>query len=170
MTGVQTCALPISGSVTPQGLEIVRRYCSNNNIVMGVQSGSPAVLERIHRRHTIEEALASIRLISDFGFTAKVDFIFGFPGETEREQQETAEFLLRIADQGAVIHSHSFMPLAGTPLSNAPPPQITPHLVKILQRLEGSGKQFGTWEKQHDVAHRIYEFRRQIAFDMGKSR
>ena len=43
------------GSVTAKGMALIKKYCANDNVVIGAQSGSNRILEAIHRGHTIEE-------------------------------------------------------------------------------------------------------------------
>lgn len=40
--------------VTPDALRLIKKFCSNNNIVMGGQSGSEDVLKKTHRGHDVE--------------------------------------------------------------------------------------------------------------------
>jgi hypothetical protein len=49
---------------------------------------------------------------------------------------------------GAVIHGHTFMPLAGTPLADEPPSPIPASLRTELKELASRAKLFGQWETQ----------------------
>ncbi len=64
---------------------------------LSLQSGSAAVLKRMHRRYTPEEYLRAAetlrRYMPDCAVTT--DVIVGFPGETEAEFRETLEFVER---------------------------------------------------------------------------
>ncbi len=73
---------------------------------LSIQSGSTTVLRRMRRRYTAEMALAAMerlrQAIPDVTFSA--DVIVGFPGETEEEVQETADFIR----QARFLHLHLF--------------------------------------------------------------
>ncbi len=57
-----------------------------------------------------------------------------------------------LAAMGAIIHSHTFMPLPGTPLADAPPGRVTPEVESILGRLSKDGFHIGQWRKQEALA------------------
>lgn len=73
---------------------------------LSIQSGCTKTLNRMRRKYTAEKALASIervrKYIPDATFSA--DIIVGFPGETEEDFLETAEFCKK-AD---FLHLHIF--------------------------------------------------------------
>ena len=56
---------------------------------------------------------------------------------------------------GATIHSHTFMPLPGTPLADAPPGRVAPEIESILGRLSKDGLHIGQWRKQEELAAAI---------------
>ncbi|MGD2207588.1 MAG: TIGR04013 family B12-binding domain/radical SAM domain-containing protein, partial [Anaerolineae bacterium] len=49
---------------------------------------------------------------------------------------------------------HTFMPLPGTPLEDAPPGRVDPALHPLLDRLASQGHQIGQWRKQEEIARR----------------
>ena len=53
---------------------------------------------------------------------------------------------------GAVLHTHTFMPLPGTPLEHAPPGKVDPALYPLLDRLASQGQQMGQWRKQQEAS------------------
>lgn len=65
---------------------------------LSLQSGCDSVLKRMNRHYTTEEYFDSVKLLRNtFDRPAiTTDVIAGFPGETEEEFQETAEFLRKI--------------------------------------------------------------------------
>ena len=81
---------------------------------LSLQSGSAAVLRRMHRRYTPEEYLEACgrlrRFMPDCAITT--DIIAGFPGETEAEFRETADFLGKA--RFARIHVFPYSRRAGT--------------------------------------------------------
>ncbi len=80
-----------------------------------LQSGSDAVLRRMHRRyrpwHYGEKVAALIRAAGP-GLTLGADVMVGFPGETDREFEETLE-LIRSLPFG-YLHLFPFSPRPGT--------------------------------------------------------
>jgi threonylcarbamoyladenosine tRNA methylthiotransferase MtaB len=80
-----------------------------------LQSGSDAVLRRMHRRyrpwHYMEKVLALIQATGP-ELTVGADVMVGFPGETEAEFEETLE-LVRVLPFG-YLHLFPFSPRPGT--------------------------------------------------------
>ncbi|MBR6767428.1 MAG: tRNA (N(6)-L-threonylcarbamoyladenosine(37)-C(2))-methylthiotransferase MtaB [Clostridia bacterium] len=62
---------------------------------LSMQSGSAGVLKRMHRRYTPEEYKQAVLTLRKYmpDCAVTTDVIAGFPGETEAEFQETAEFI-----------------------------------------------------------------------------
>ncbi len=73
---------------------------------LSIQSGSTGVLNRMRRRYTADMALRCIErmraAVPDITFSA--DIIAGFPGETDAEFEETAEFCRKVG----FLHLHIF--------------------------------------------------------------
>jgi anaerobic magnesium-protoporphyrin IX monomethyl ester cyclase len=79
---------------------------------MGVESGSNWMLKEIKKRITIEEAMAAARIIKKHGIELRVNFLVGFPQETEETLQATFNAMGRIkCDE--IIYS-IFTPYPGT--------------------------------------------------------
>jgi hypothetical protein len=53
---------------------------------------------------------------------------------------------------GGIIHSHSFMPLPGTPLETASAGRIPSEFHTLLDRLASQGKHFGQWRRQEELS------------------
>jgi radical SAM superfamily enzyme YgiQ (UPF0313 family) len=143
--------------VTRDAVALVRRYCANDNLILGAQTGSERMLRLLHRRHTVADAYAAADIIASEGLTPIVDIIFGLPGEEAEDVAATMRMVEDFVALGAVIHSHTFMPLPGTPLESAPPGRVDPVLHPLLDRLASQGHQIGQWRKQEELAagHRL---------------
>ncbi len=80
-----------------------------------VQSGSDRILKAMNRRHTAAEYLALIGRIRaarpDIALSG--DFIVGFPGETDRDFEDTLEVIRRV--RYAQAFSFKYSPRPGTP-------------------------------------------------------
>jgi B12-binding domain/radical SAM domain protein len=145
-------------SVTPETLRLVKKYCNNDNIVIGGQSGSERLLEYTHRGHGVEEIRQAVKLTIEFGLKANVDLIFGLPSETDQDVYDTLRLAKELTRMGARIHAHTFIPLVGTPFKDMPPGKIKYEVKKELEKLISKGKLYGQWRTQEVVARRIAEF------------
>ncbi len=139
-----------------RALEIIKKYCDNDNLIIGAQSGSSSMLKKCHRRHGIIDVHRAIKLTLEAGFKANVDFIFGMPGETKKEEQETIDFIKELVTMKNVrIHGHTFLPLPGTPWEKEKPGKISPQMRTFLKNLRSAGKEYGDWEEQERMGERL---------------
>ena len=146
-------------SVSREAVELIRRFAANDNILIGAQSGSQRMLDLVHRGHSVGDIYRAVRIALDAGFIVNVDFIFGMPGETAEDRDSTFKVIEDLAAMGARIHSHAFMPLAGTPWAGAPPGRLDERTCALLERLTGRGQHFGQWRRQQETATAIAVFR-----------
>ncbi len=142
--------------VSREALELIRRYADNDNIVIGAQSGSDRVLELIHRGHTVADVYRATGLILAAGFRAYVDFIVGLPGEEAADAEASLRVIEDLAAQGAKVRIHGFMPLPGTPYAGQRPGAVPEAARQRLQRLTGSGRLFGRWRWQGELARALH--------------
>jgi B12-binding domain/radical SAM domain protein len=117
--------------VTPETLELTRRYATNKRLVIGAQSGSARMLKAIRRGHTVEDIYRAAELAAAYGFSADVDFIFGLPGETEKD----AELTTKVMNDLVALGAKSPVPMSA-------------RTEKFLRALCSRGRAFGQWEKQ----------------------
>ena len=81
-----------------------------------LQSGSDAVLRRMHRRYRpwhYAEKVAALFAAAGPDLTLGADVMVGFPGESDREFDETLEFVRALPF--AYLHLFPFSPRPGTP-------------------------------------------------------
>lgn len=138
--------------VTPEGLALLKRYVHNDNLIIGGQSGSERVLERSRRGHDVETVVRATQLAVEGGFVPNVDFILGLPGEEPEDVEATLTLMQRLADLGARVHGHTFMPLPGTPFRDAAPGQVSPEAQRRLEQLASQGRLYGHWKAQESLA------------------
>ena len=62
-------------------------------VFLGIESGSPSILENMNKAATIERYAEGIRLLRQRGITTFGSFILGFPGETDKTVEETIPFI-----------------------------------------------------------------------------
>ena len=139
-------------TVTPEAVALVRRYCGNETLVFGAQSGSARLLRALRRRHTVADVYRAAETIVAAGLTPLVDLIFGLPNEEAEDVAATLHLMEDLVAMGAVLHTHTFMPLPGTPLAGAPPGRVDPALHPLLDRLASQGHQIGQWRRQEAIA------------------
>ncbi len=107
---------------------------SNNRLMphmhLPLQSGSDGVLKRMSRRCKTEDFKRLIEYarneVPDFNVTT--DVIIGFPGETEKEWQESIEFIRSV--KFSHIHIFSYSEREGTKAAGMPN-QVSNHIKKI---------------------------------------
>ncbi|MER7003369.1 TIGR04013 family B12-binding domain/radical SAM domain-containing protein [Dactylosporangium sp. NPDC000555] len=138
-----------------EALRLVKKYCANDNLIVGAQSGSERVLEAAKRGHDVESVRRAVRLGVAEGFRINVDMIFGMPGEDPADAEASLKLAQELAALGARIHSHVFMPLPGTPWRDAPPGDVDPETIRAVSRLAQQGALYGHWQKQREHAVRL---------------
>lgn len=138
--------------VTPRALALIRRHCHNRTVILGGQSGSDRLLEAMGRGHDAAAVERAARLAVEAGLVPSVDLIFGFPGEEEPDRAATRALAVRLADLGAKVHAHAFMPLPGTPWAGAPARAIDRESRLLLERLASRGRAHGSWKRQESLA------------------
>jgi B12-binding domain/radical SAM domain protein len=141
--------------VNDETVGLVRRLCDNDTLVVGAQSGGDAMLEACRRGHGVEEILRATECVLRNGLKVGVDFIFGLPGETSADLESTIDLMTRLAAMGARIHTHTFMPIPGTPWADEPPGRISRRLLGSLHRLVSQGHAYGNWREQEGLARQI---------------
>ena len=117
--------------VTEKSINLILDYANNDNLVIGGQSGSQRVLDLCHRGHSVADIYKSVELTLNAGLKANVDFIFGLPGETADDVYQTMIVMNDLVEMGAMIHTHTFMPLPQTPFENSKAGHIDDELRKI---------------------------------------
>jgi len=146
--------------VIPGVLELVKKYCRNRTIVLGAQSGSDPLLEKLKRGHTADQALNAARWIRQAGFRPHVDFVFGFPGETMEDRKLTLQLIDKMVQGlGAKVHAHTYMPLPGTPLFRERPSVLDRATKETLLDWEKKKKLDGWWKEQENIAWKIVEWK-----------
>jgi len=139
-------------ALTPRAAEIIARYCGNDNLVIGAQSGSERLLQRMARGHTVADVLRAVAITQAAGLRANVDIILGLPGETAEDRRQTLALVETLASRGARIHSHTFMPLPGAAWAHEPAGTIDRETERLLGSLALQGRQYGSWQKQAQQA------------------
>ncbi len=129
------------GDVTDELIDVCRALPAvAPHLHLPLQSGSPDVLKRMNRQYTPDEFRSAVdRLRSALDRPAlSADVIVGFPGETDRDFQET----LNVARHAgfAKIHAFPFSPIEGTQAwrhrKDQPPREVVRQRMARLAELE----------------------------------
>jgi B12-binding domain/radical SAM domain protein len=146
--------------VTPEAVRLVKKYANNDNLVIGAQSGSQRMLDCCRRGHTVRDIFSAVSITLKHGFKAYVDFMFGLPGETDADMDETIAVMRELAAMGAKIHAHTFMPLPRTGFASEEPGRVSSRLLPELKKLLAGKAAFGAWREQERQAQRIAAYMR----------
>lgn len=133
--------------VTDESVELVRKYCANDSLSLGAQSGSDRILKEIHRGHTVGDSISAVECCLEHGIVPAVDFIFGLPTETEEDQEKSLDLVRWICKKGGTVRAHYLTPLPGTPYASAVPSEVSDMVRRELGKLALGGKLTGYWEK-----------------------
>jgi tRNA-2-methylthio-N6-dimethylallyladenosine synthase len=100
------------------------KVCEQINLP--VQAGSDAVLERMGRGYTVAQYQTLISSIRQNipGVAISTDIIVGFPGETERQYQETFDLLSKLKFD--TVHVAAYSPREGTIAAKQYPDDVPP--------------------------------------------
>jgi B12-binding domain/radical SAM domain protein len=133
--------------VNDRSVELVREYCENRSLSLGAQSGSERILKEIRRGHTVEDSINAVECCLEHEIVPAVDFIFGFPTETEEDQEKSLDLVRWICNKGGTVRAHYLTPLPGTPYASVTPTKISDKVRRELGKLALHGKLTGYWEK-----------------------
>ncbi len=141
--------------ITEDIVKILKGKTSAKRIIIGGQSGSDEILKKINRAHTSSDIIKAVSILRKNDIEADVDFIFGFPFETEKDLNESKKIIEILTQKySARIHLHYFMPLPNTPFENLKPKPIDLKTRRFLSSLTSKNIAFGQWENQIRLGHK----------------
>jgi B12-binding domain/radical SAM domain protein len=141
--------------VTRETLELIIRHADNDNLVIGAQSGSQRLLDHCNRSHSVDDIYHAVERTLDAGLKANVDFIFGLPGETPEDRDQTIKVMKDLIEKGARIHAHTFMPLPQTHFAAEPAKRMDTLSKRKINYLASHGRIYGNWIRQEAIAKRL---------------
>jgi tRNA-2-methylthio-N6-dimethylallyladenosine synthase len=99
------------------------------------QSGNDRTLKRMLRRYTVASFLRTVEAVRAAvpGVALSTDIIVGFPGETEREFEDTLDLMRTVRFDDAYTYRYSLRD--GTPATRLPEKEFVPE-VEAQRRLE----------------------------------
>jgi len=155
-------------TIEPDLLDLIVKYCSNKKIVIGGQSGSDRILKKMRSGHTKEDVTISCALSREAGLVPYVDFIIGYPDETEQDTLETIEFARELNLKfNARTQMHFFLPLAGTPLYSSEPAFLSKKVIQILEKYVKDGVCTDWWKQGILISKKIVEMKKIRKADPG---
>ena len=101
--------------ILPELIELYKNPKMFKFLHIPIQSGSNKILKAMNRFYTKQEAL---KIINEFkkqipNITISTDIIVGFPGETDKDFQETIDIIKKIKPE--ILNRSNFGPRPGTP-------------------------------------------------------
>ncbi len=92
-------------SITRDKLEVLKKY-GVTRISVNPQTMNQITLDRIGRRHTVEQVLEAFHLARELGFdNINMDMILGLPGEGVEEVKHTMEVIKELKPDSLTVHS-----------------------------------------------------------------
>jgi B12-binding domain/radical SAM domain protein len=147
-------------------LDLVKKFCSNKKITIGAQSGSDRILKRETRLHSALETERAAALIREHGFRPQIDFIIGFPEETEEDQVLTLEQMRTLTlKYKAWNQVHYFLPLSGTPEYEKKSAPLSKKTTRMLDEWTMNGYASDWWKRGVETAERFEKFRESMSVD-----
>lgn len=141
--------------VTEDSMKLLCQFVSNDNIIMGAQTGSQRMLDLMHRGHSVSDVYNAVDICLKHKMTPNVDFMFGLPGEEKEDINESIRLMNDLISMGARIHAHTFMPLPQTPLAYKGRGKINDEIRKYIRKNVSKGVIYGDWAEQAKISQKI---------------
>ncbi len=146
-------------TITDETAALIVKYCSNRRVSIGAQSGEPARVLKLARGHTIDSVYKACEILRRHRLTAVVDFIFGFPDETEEEQMKTLAVMKDLHTKfGARIQTHFFLSLPGTSLYLSKYSPIGMKPLALLEKYLSGGICTGWYKEGITQSEKVYDY------------
>jgi len=87
-------------------------------LFLGLESGSPGILEKINRYHDLDRTRELVRSAVDLGIEVHASFMIGLPDETGEDIEKTLEYAKSL--KGITLGFHVFHPLPGSEFGDNP--------------------------------------------------
>ncbi|MBI4651685.1 TIGR04013 family B12-binding domain/radical SAM domain-containing protein [Candidatus Desantisbacteria bacterium] len=147
-------------SITDDSVLMIKKYCKNKKITIGAQSGNNKMLKLINRTHTTQDILNAAEIIYKNNLIPKIDFILGFPDETNEDRKDLFDLIVVLAGKfKAQIHMHYFIPLSGTSFYYKNPTPIDNDTHKKLIKMTGDGIISDWWKNGIKLSRQTVKFR-----------
>ncbi len=101
---------------------LINAHANNSKLMpflhLPIQSGSDKILKKMNRKHTVYDYLKIVEKIRNVrpDIALSSDFIVGFPGETDKDFEDTMKFIEKV--NFVIAYSFIYSPRPGTPAQN----------------------------------------------------
>jgi radical SAM superfamily enzyme YgiQ (UPF0313 family) len=99
--------------------EMIRSMAAGGctGVLLGVETGSPRMQRRINKNLDLSKVLPVIDLLKRYGMEVKLSFLYGFPGETRRDLEETLDLIRQaVGREVDYVSLQECVIFSGTPL------------------------------------------------------
>jgi len=142
-------------------LALLKGVVSNRSLTFGAQSGDEGRLAAEGRGHGLDAVERALELAAEAGFTAALDFIFAYPGETPVEREATVAAIRSLHRRyGIRAQCHHFVPLAGSASARRLPSFLGEEGRAMLEALHRDGIATDWWREGERTATRLLEWLR----------
>lgn len=141
--------------VSEESMRLLCEYVSNDNIILGAQTGSQRLLDHTHRGHTVADVYNAVEICLQHNMQPNVDFMFGLPGENSDDICKSIMVMNDLIEMGARIHAHTFMPLPQTPFAYKGRGKISDEMRQYIKRNVYQGVIYGDWAEQAKLSQKI---------------
>ncbi len=150
-------------SINIKGLELLKEFVSNKRITIGAQSGDDKRLKQLNRGHTINDIENAINLINQSNFIANIDFIIGYPDETDYERKQTFDFINYLHKTYKIkVQFHYFFPLSGSKLQNRFPSKLSSYARDTLLKMNKDGIIKNGWVQNEIDANNYFKWLKNV--------
>jgi len=129
--------------VNTKTISLLKEYCDNDNVIIGAQSGSDSILKLTGRQHSVDDVYSAVELALRNGFKTNVDFIFGFPFETQKDNDETLRMMENFVERGVKIHAHKLITFPGSVFYKEKKISVNREILNFLKKHVGKGLVYG---------------------------
>jgi radical SAM superfamily enzyme YgiQ (UPF0313 family) len=90
-------------------------------LYFGLESGSPRILQAVHKNTTPAQILETSKMVQDNGIVSMASVLLGLPDETPEEVEQTLDLMRHMTCD--LFDINCYVPLPGTPLFDAMDPE-----------------------------------------------
>jgi p-methyltransferase len=125
-------------------------------VLLGIESGNPQVLQNMNKRLDPEKSLRSIEALDSVGIRTLCSFVVGFPRECAKSIEQTSSFIssLPFGEKARTFHRYYLFRFVVSPLSPVASPEQ-----RALFGLKGIGEK---WEHKTMSAYEAQDAVREI--------
>jgi radical SAM superfamily enzyme YgiQ (UPF0313 family) len=111
------CNMRLGSSITKEDAVLMKK-AGFRLILVGIESGNQATLDRIKKGETIDEMITNVKMLRKAGLYPHITIMFGYPWETGQDAERTLKMGkdLLIKNYAYTMQATIVIPYPGTPL------------------------------------------------------